>query len=342
MWIADAGRGSVLGVATDSISGRPPSGHKVFADYGPSDGTPFSGSLSAPASLSQAGDGSLVVADGDGHRVVDIGTIAASALVKSLNLDCGLAKRKRFVSIRCTFASVPMAQFTVSYRIDGGSLHALGDPRHGQFGGGSEVRSSFGAKTILLPPLTIGTRISYWVMLSTGLRACAPELLSLAITYEPWHAKPSGKGGGGASGNRADSSGSASDNSSSAGGGSGSGGGTGGGSGSGSGGGSGSGRGTGSRNSTGASSHGRRRREHGRSQDTGRGVDLPGSCRRSGVSRLGLCVQLRRQGRWRRGRGSPAQRRRGCRSRRREAPLSAWFCSCWSVRGPNAGDCACS
>ena len=119
VWIADAGR--VLGVATDSISGRP-GRHVVFAEYGPSDGTPFSGSLSAPASLSQAGNGSLVVADPGGHRVVDIGTTADSAVVvQSVNLNGGLAIRKQFVSIRCTYRAVPGAQITVSYLIDGGA-----------------------------------------------------------------------------------------------------------------------------------------------------------------------------------------------------------------------------
>ena len=57
VWIADAGRGVVLGVATNSTMSGRPSGHQVFAEYGPSGGTPFSGSLSAPASMVQASDG---------------------------------------------------------------------------------------------------------------------------------------------------------------------------------------------------------------------------------------------------------------------------------------------
>lgn len=250
VWIADPGRGSVLGVATNSISGRP-TGHVVFADYGPSGGTPFSGSLSAPTSLSQAGDGSLVVGDPGGRRVVTLAATALLATVHSVGLDLGVAGRKRFASIRCTFASVPTADLTVSYSIDGGAPKLLG-----LFGGGSTVASGSAVKTIPLPPLTVGKRIAYWVTLSTGSAACAPELESLAIAFAPWTAPSSGRGGGGASGDRANSNGSASDSSSSAGGGSGSGGGVGGGSGSGSGQGAGSGRGSGSSGSSAGSDTG--------------------------------------------------------------------------------------
>lgn len=261
VWIADAGSadvpGRVLGVATNSISGSP-SGHQVIADYGPSGGTPFAGTLSAPASLWQtAAGGPLVVAEPGEHRVVAIGTTTALATVTSVKLDCGLAKRKRFVSIRCTFASVPTAQFTVAYQIDKGSLHYFGGTG-GQFGGTSVARSSSATKTALFPPQTIGTTITYWISLSAGSASSAltPELQSLAITYAPSHAKSSGKGGGGKSGNRANSNGSASANPSSAGGGSGLGGGIGGGTGSGSGNGAGSGRGSGSANSTAGSNTG--------------------------------------------------------------------------------------
>ena len=266
VWIADAGNasvpGRVLAVATNSISGSP-SGHQVVADYGPSDGTPFAGSLSAPASLWQtAAGGPLVVADPGGQRILAIGATADQATATSLKLDFGLAKRKRFVSIRCTFASVPTAQFTVSYQIDGGPLQDFGGLTdiNGQFGGQSVAQSSSAAKTVLFPPLTIGKTITYWITFSRGSAssALAPELQSLAITYEPWHKKSSGHGGGGASGDRPNSSGSASanPNPSSAGGGSGSGGGIGGGSGSGSGNGTGSGRGSGSTNSAGTSDTG--------------------------------------------------------------------------------------
>jgi hypothetical protein len=265
VWIADAGGGSVsgrvLGVATNSISGSV-SGHQVVADYGPSDGTPFAGSLSAPVSLSQAtGDGPLVVADPGGHRIVAIGTTADVATVKSVKLDCGLSKRKRFVSVRCVYASVPTAQFTVSYQIGKGPVRNFGgnaNPTANQFGGGSVVPSSSAAKTVLFPPLSIGKTITYWITFSTGSasRALAPKLLSLTITYEPWTAKSSGKGGGGASGDRANSNGSASTSPSSVGGGAGSGGGIGGGTGSGSGSGTGSGSGSGSMNSTGTSDTG--------------------------------------------------------------------------------------
>ncbi len=280
VWIADAGSGSVLGVATDSIAGGikgRPKQHVVFARYGASGGTPFSGSLSAPASLSQASDGSMVVADPGAHRIVVLGTTADAATVQSASLACGLAGRKQFVSIRCTFRSVPMAPITITYRIDGGPQKSLGTKKAKVFGGRSDIKSSSGALTILFPPQTIGTRIIYQVSLTTGSRACAPELTSLAIAYTKSRSTASGKGGGGLSGNRANSNGSASDNRSSAGGGSGSGGGIGGGTGSGSGNGAGSGRGSGSSdNAAGA--------DTGTASQSAAGAKLPAAVSKSGGS----------------------------------------------------------
>ncbi len=243
VWIADAGRRSVLGVATGSISGRP-TRHQKFAEYGSSSGTPFSGSLSAPAALSQATDGRLAVADPGGRRVVVLGTTTDAGSVTSRSLDCGLSKRKRFATIRCTFARVPSAPIAVSYLIDSGSWKLLG-----MFGGKSDMSAGSGAKTVPFPPLTAGQRISYQVTLSTGSRACAPALRSLTISYEPWRSKMSGSGGGGVSGNRRDSNGGSGTYNypvSSGGSGAGSGGGVGGGTGSGSGSGAGNGRGSGS------------------------------------------------------------------------------------------------
>ena len=243
VWIADTGGGRVLGVATGSISGRP-SRHDVFAEYGPSGGTPLAGSLSAPAALSQASDGRLAVADPGGQRVVVLGTTSEVASVVSKSLDLGLAGRKRFVSVTSAFALVPTAPITVLYRIDGGASKVLGS-----FGGGSDMSGGSGVKTIPFPPLTVGSRISYQVVFTTGSRAFAPVLQSLTISYEPWRSKTSGSGGGGASGNRRNSNGAAGTYSypaTSGGSGSGSGGGVGGGTGSGSGSGTGHGRGSGS------------------------------------------------------------------------------------------------
>ena len=272
VWIADAGSGRVLGVATDSIAGGPTQ-HVVFARYGASGGTLFSGSLSAPASLSQASDGSLVVADPGGHRVATIGTTAEAATVQSASLNCGLAGRKRFVSIRCTFKSVPAAPITITYRIDGGPQKSLDR----NFGGWSNIKSSSGARTILLPPQTIGTRIIYQITLTTSSRTCAPELTSLGIAFTRWRSAAKGKGGGGASGNRANSNGNASENSSSAGGGSGSGGGIGGGTGSGSGTGAGNGRGSGSSDNTAGS-------DTGSAGQSAAGAKVPAAVSKSGGS----------------------------------------------------------
>jgi len=256
VWIADAGRGRVLGVATGSNPGAP-SGHKVFADYGPSKET-FSGSLSAPAGLSQVSaantdwPGSLVVADPGEGRIVTIGTTTESAAVQSAALDCGLARRKRFASLRCVWTPVPTATITVAYRIDGGPL--MFDPTW-RFAGETNIVASSGVKTFPFPAQTVGRRIVYVVTLSTGSRACAPVLRSLAIAYEAWHKRPSGKGGGGGGGDKPHSNGSARDGgqqATSGGSGAGSGGGVGGGTGSGSGGGEGGGHGSGTGSTAGS------------------------------------------------------------------------------------------
>lgn len=244
VWIADTGAGRVLGVATGPSSG-PPTGHDVFAEYGPGSVAPFAGSLSAPASLSQSLDGPLVVADPGGQRVVVIGATFDNVVppwVASKTLDCGLAGRKRFASITCTFAPVPLSSFTLAYRVDGGASKVLGT-----FGYG--VYANSGVETMPFPPLTVGTRISYQVIFKFGSLAFGAELQSLTISYERWGKPSKGKGGGGDSGNRKNSNGAGGTHARparSAGGGAGSGGGVGGGTGSGSGAGAGSGRGSGS------------------------------------------------------------------------------------------------
>jgi len=242
VWIADTGSGRVLGVATGSISGRP-TRHQVFAVYGASSATPPEGSLSAPVALSQARDGRLLVADQGARRVVAVGTTSDVGSVHSALFDCGLTRRKRFASLTCAFARVPLAPIAVSYRIDRGSWQLLG-----RFGGGADMSAGSGIKTVPFPPLTVGRRIAYQITLSTGSRACAPALESLTIAYEPWTSSSDGSGGGGDGGDRRDSSGGSGIYrypATSAGAGSGSGGGEGGGEGSGSGAGAGSGRGTG-------------------------------------------------------------------------------------------------
>ena len=253
IWIADSGNGRILGVSTRStrlVKGRltvsqRPSRHAVFADYGPSPSAGFVGSLTAPASLSQAGNGSLVVADPGARRLVALGAKASSATVRSISLDCGLARRKRFDSITCSYSPLPFTDVSLSYSIDGGAPKLLG---------GFSCAPDSGAVTMLFPPATAGTKIVYYVTLSTASLAYAPELRSLAIAFTPLNAKPSGKGGGGLSGTHANSNGTAGTSSHSGGSGSGSGGGSGGGTGGGTGQGTSAGRGSGSGSATGSGS----------------------------------------------------------------------------------------
>lgn len=260
IWIADAGH--VYGVATGTND--PPTGQEVFADYfsgmpgstEPSLTAPGStltapGSLVAPASLSQValGDtdgGSLVIADPGAHRVVTLGTVGAGS-VRLAASDLGHAGAKRLSSLSCTLAQVPGSVVTVSYSVDGGRLKTLGT-----YSVNTSAVSGPVSKTIAFPPLTIGKKVVYYLSFSAAGAAVAPDVLSLATIYKPWTAKASGKGGGGASGERRNSNGSASGRGGSAGGGSGSGGGVGGGTGSGSGQGVGRGRGSGSTDSNGA------------------------------------------------------------------------------------------
>jgi hypothetical protein len=247
IWIADAGLQSprVLGVATGTSD--PPTGHRVFADYatGSAQSTGFTASLSKPASLSQvapsdANGGSLVVADPGEQRVVTIGT-AGSGSVRLASSALRRTGRKQLLSVRCVLGPIPTSNVSVQYSINGGSLQNLGT-----FRVVSGTVAGTVATTIAFPPLTVAKKVAYYISFSAGPDAFAPELLSLTTTYQPWTAKSSGSGGGGASGDRKNSNGSASSNGSGAGGGSGSGGGVGGGAGSGSGQGTGSGRGSGS------------------------------------------------------------------------------------------------
>ena len=223
--------GRVLGVATGPSSG-PPTGHDVFAEYGP--GRRRLRVHFRRRRLSQSLDGPLVVADPGGQRVVVIGATFDNVVppwVASKTLDCGLAGRKRFASITCTFAPVPLSSFTLAYRVDGGASKVLGT-----FGYG--VYANSGVETMPFPPLTVGTRISYQVIFKFGMLAFGAELQSLTISYERWGKPSKGKGGGGDSGNRKNSNGAGGTHARparSAGGGAGSGGGVGGGTGSGSG-----------------------------------------------------------------------------------------------------------
>jgi hypothetical protein len=241
IWIADGGR--VLGLATGSIAARLPARAQRFADYA-TGAAGFAGTLTAPAALAVDRDGRLALADPGAQRVVVIGATADSPSVFSKQLDLGPARRKRFASITCRFAAVPLASVAISYSVDGGPSETLA----ARFGGAADVSDGAGVATIPLKAQAIGRRIAYQVTFTTGSGACAPVLLSLSIAYEPWTPGKSGTGGGGDSGDRPHSNGSAATSSypaTSGGSGAGSGGGAGGGLGGGSGSGSGAGTGTG-------------------------------------------------------------------------------------------------
>jgi len=280
VWIADAGvagagDGRVLGVATNAGPTRSPSAHIVFAVYGPGAGPQFTGAVSEPVSLSLVSDPTaslggvdawqgLVVADPGAQRVVTLGVTATQATaVRSVKLDCGRTGKKLFTAIRCTFAAPPYASVNVSYSTDDGhELHPI-----------SAKATLVSGKTYALLPDTIGRRITYWLTFQ-GTGAYAPMLTSIAISWRPWTRKPSGSGGGGASGDRKDSNGTASGDDSGAGGGAGSDGGVGGGTGSGSGQGSGSGHGSGSTDTNGTTA----------GAGGGRGAAVPAAVAASGAA----------------------------------------------------------
>ena len=176
-----------------------------------------------------------------------IGTSSDSAVATSRPLTLGRAGRKLFVSITCSYLSVPYAGIGVSVRVDDGPWV----PLLGLLGGTPNGTGAAASGTLPLKGLTVGKQIQYMLSMKNSYRAFAPMLLSLTITYEP-RAGGSGSGGGGDSGDNAHSNGSGTYTYPGSGGGSGqgSGGGVGGGTGSGSGAGSGSGYGSGSSAST--------------------------------------------------------------------------------------------
>jgi hypothetical protein len=217
------------------------------------------------------GNGSLVIADPGRSRVSVIGTTSDSATAWSRPLSLGRrGQRNLFVSITCTYATVPFAPIGISYRIDDGPWTALPDP----FGGEADMTRDEGTATLLLPPLTVGKTIAYMVTMAPGFRGFAPLLTSLSITYEPRGSGSGGSGGGGDGGDRANSNGGSGTYTypaSSGGSGQGTGGGGGGGSGSGSGSGSGRRYGSGSSGSTYGSDTGSS------SGGSAGGADLPSS-----------------------------------------------------------------
>jgi hypothetical protein len=234
IWVGDRSDGSVVGVSTAGPQG-PLSACRAFARYA---------SVGTPAALALTVDGSLAVADPGRHEVAVLGAVSESAVVWSRPLACGSpSDRKRFVSITAAYAGVPRAPIHVSYRIDDGPWTSLAD-----YGGSTDIATAEVSTTRLLPPKTIGRRISYMITLANDLRCCVPLLDSISIAYEPWKSGSADNGGGGGGGTHAHSSGGASGvlvMSTSAGSGWGSGGGEGGGMGAGAGTGSGRGHGSG-------------------------------------------------------------------------------------------------
>ncbi len=195
--------------------------------------------------MTDADAGSLVIADPGAQRVAVIGTSAGTVTLAASEL--GHAGRKQLGSLSCTLAQVPGGDVSVRYSIDGGVFQNMG-----AYNMKASAALGLVSQTIAFPKLTFGKKVVYSLYFSAAGAAVAPKVLSLTTTYKLPTAKPSGTGGGGASGNRPNSNGSESGNGGTAGGGAGSGGGVGGGTGSGSGQGTGTGRGSGSTNSNGA------------------------------------------------------------------------------------------
>jgi len=163
--------------------------------------------------------------------------------VTSRPLTCGLAGRKLFASVTCSYLTVPNAPIGVSVSVDGGKGIDLG-----RVGGYPDGTGAGARATLPLPRLSVGRTIRYTLHMANSFRAFSPRLLSLTITYEP-RGGGSGTREGGDSGNNPHRNGSGTFTypaGSSGGGGQGSGGGVGGGTGSGSGSGSGTGFGSGS------------------------------------------------------------------------------------------------
>ena len=192
--------------------------------------------------------GALAVADPGAGRVTVVGTTSDSAVAMSRPLTCGRAGRKLFVSITCSYLSVPYAGIGVSVRVDGGPWV----PLMGQLGGAADGTGAAASGTLPLKGLSVGKQIEYMVSMknsyrgvrtdapladhhvrAAGRRVAAPAAAATAATTRAATARRPTRypGSGGGSGQ-------------------GSGGGAGGGTGSGSGAGSGSGYGSGSSAST--------------------------------------------------------------------------------------------
>jgi hypothetical protein len=246
VWISGSSSGRVYAVATGSSAGAP-AAHEVVADF--ATGAPaFTGSLSAPASLSLADDGSVLVADPGSHQTVLLGTTDKPAYPQSKALACGCSGRKRFKSITISYADIPTTTLAIRYQVDGLGWHAPLAPVISGTPGGTG-----GVKTVEypLPPKTAGTTITYEVDMSQGSKGLVPRVSSLAIRYQRiGPASGNGSGGEGGNNKNAGGDGTYSYPGSAGGSGQGAGGGTGGGTGSGSGSGSGTGYGSGSSGST--------------------------------------------------------------------------------------------
>jgi len=133
--------------------------------------------LSSPRRAVPGTDGSILIADEDNNRLIELGR-AFSGTSESAQLDCELpGARKQFTSLAATIDAPTGTSATVSYAIDGGPWQTLSGTT--------------------LPAGTFGTRIAYRVALSTTRRDITPRLLGVSIGYEAAPAQPNGPPGTG-------------------------------------------------------------------------------------------------------------------------------------------------
>lgn len=131
--------------------------------------------LSTPRRAIPGTDGSILIADEDNNRLVELG-YAQSGEAQTAQLDCGLpGARKSFTSISMDLDVPAGTTATAEYSIDGGAW-----------------QSAAGA----LPANTYGTLIAVRVRMSSTRRDLTPRLLGIAIGYEAAPESPTGGGAG--------------------------------------------------------------------------------------------------------------------------------------------------
>ena len=131
--------------------------------------------LNAPRGVVLGTNGSVLIADQNNGRVLELGH-AAEGSGASAPVDCGLpGVRKRFTTLSADLDIPEGTSATVEYSVDGGPWRTANDAT--------------------LPDDTFGTLISYRVTLATTSLYESPRLLGVSIGFEPAPESTTGESG---------------------------------------------------------------------------------------------------------------------------------------------------